>query len=112
MNLYGVPCELTLSAAGKVGQNKLYLPIPDSASCVMAEINNKAKAKPDRNGGEGFVLMDRWRDDRERKSEKRMKRKETLDRGRVERVGEHVLLSVCLLIPLDFFCLPFPRSQC
>lgn len=43
----------------------------------------------------------------------RTKRKETQERdGEVEGAGEHVLLSVCPLIPLDFFCLPFPRSQC
>ncbi len=43
VNLYRVPWELTHSAASKVGQNKLYLPIPDSASCVMAEINKSPK---------------------------------------------------------------------
>lgn len=37
---------------------------------------------------------------------------DTGQRQRVEGAEEHVLLSVCLLIPLDFFCLPFPRSQC
>lgn len=73
----------------------------------------KAKEKQVRERSGRMERIDRWRDDGERKKEKSVEEeRDTGRRHRVEGVGEHVLLSVCLLIPLDFFCLPFPRSQC
>lgn len=113
-NLCRVSCEVTHSAVAKVTEKKLYLPTLYWLSCVLAEMDKTPKKNKT-----GMIRNDWycWADGEmiEKAKEKKKKNDEEGDTRRsqrVEGVREHVLLSFCFLIPLDLFCLPFPRSQC
>lgn len=105
--LYEAPCDLI--AARKVRQNRLNLPAGDQKYCVMSvPIKTKSKWRWELCWR---IFLEGWRDSggKKDKREERMKRKDTEGRERKESGNMCCCQSVN---PLDFFCLPFPRSQC
>lgn len=76
-------------------------------SCVKAL--KWPEKKQDGNGGEGFVLMDRWRVDKTKKKRKTwLKRKERQERDREWMESENMCCCQSVFNPFGFFLPPFP----